>query len=222
MPTLRLSDNDKCSITSEFDIVLNKARNNHVFPLDKDELWELFVDIFPPHCASAYRELYQWKSSLLRTGGYCSYMTLDDDVGGRYKITIIGVQNLPDVEPEYVEGKWYPELLKWAREYYDTDRKVCKAQRYVAHAVDNCTSAGQILRVLPEDCAKFLPSKVTSTFSQAERRSRIPRDFTPDPEKAELVLNMLALGSISPNHKGLNAEVSSYVEPVLDTNPETP
>lgn len=224
MPTLRLSDNDKTNITTEFDIVLNKARNNHVFPLDKDELWEVFVDTFPPNCASAFRELHQWKPSLLSTGSYCAYMTLADEVDGTYKVTIIGASHVPDVEPHFVEDssssafcplstRWYPELLKWARAYYDTDRKVLEAQRYVGYAIDECTSAGQILRVLPEDCVKFLPSKVTSTFSQAERRSRIPRDFTPNPEKAELVLNMLALGSISPDHKGLNAEVSNYIEP---------
>jgi hypothetical protein len=214
MPTLRLSDNDKTNITTEFDIVLNKARHNHVFPLDKDELQNLFVDSFPVNIASAYREIYQWKSSLLRTGGYCAYMTLSDEVDGTYKIIIIDATSLPDVEPHFVGGsKWYPELLKWATESHDTDKKIFEAQRYVSKAVDNCTSAGQILRVLPEDCVKFLPPKVTSTFSQAERRSRIPRDFTPNPEKAELVLNMLALGSISPDHKGLNAEVSSYIEP---------
>lgn len=214
MPTLRLSDNDKCSITSEFDIVLNKARHNHVFPLDKDELQSLFVDSFPVNIASAYREIHQWKPSLLRTGGYCAYMTLVDEVDGTYKITIMNATSLPDVEPHFVRGsKWYPELLKWVREYYDTNNKILEAQRYVEVAVRNCTSAGQILRVLPEDCTKFLPAKVTSTFNQAERRSRIPRDFTPDPEKAELVLNMLALGSISPDHKGLDAGVSSYIEP---------
>lgn len=213
MPTLRLSDNDKSIISTEFDIVIGKARNNHPFPLNEEEIQELFIDTFPPTVASAYRELRNYDTSLLRISKYCSYFGVQDGLGGVYKITLYraGVSHLPDIEPT-VTGTQYPELLKWAKEYRDTDLKVTTAQRYVSRAINTCTSGGQILRVLPEDCAKFLPPRVTNTFAHAERRSRIPRDFSPVPEKAELVLNMLALGSISPNSKGINAEVSNYLD----------
>jgi hypothetical protein len=210
---MRLSDSNKGWIESQFDRVIQRAIHNHPFPIPKDDLNDWFLSFMPDNISSAWREIQRYNPYLLRNSGWRACFVVHT-YEGKYHCELGDVGAIPPTEPEVSLGDMhYNKVLKWASEYHDTNAKIIKAQRYVSDAIQSCTSAGQILRVLPEDCVRFIPPDVASSFGNAERKSRIPANFSIDKELEELTMNMLALGSISPEEvTGQASEVTRYEE----------
>lgn len=215
MPTMRLSPNDKSHIENQFHKVLNRAPNNYPFPVVKKELKEWAFSLMPESMADAYKLLKSYDKSLVQSCGWC----FDIDVHlpneeGIYLIRIDASMNLPNFKPNVLPGdNYHTEVVEWCKNVSDLDSRVAQASRYVSHAIDSCTSAGQIVRVLPEDCVRFVPNTILSTLADAERKSRVPRHFEPDPEKEKNVLDLLAIGSISPEDRpGLDVAVITFRE----------
>jgi hypothetical protein len=210
MPTKRLTDHDKSWTEHQYTRVFTKAINAHEFPLKKEEIRDWFIDSMPSSIASAYREVFDFNKNLLSTSGYCSYFKIYlPEKTGYYSCTAMDIGHMPHFEPKFLEGSsHYDEVIKWAAQYWTTNEKIKAVHEYVEAAIYACTSAGQLQRVLPEESLRFLPGEVASTFKHAERKSRIPRDFAVNKHMEELLMEMLALGSISPEDRlGANVTV---------------
>lgn len=203
MPTQRLSDTDKSWIESQFDQVLNRANNNKPFPVSEEDIPEWVFSTLPDSVAEAWKVCRQFDQRLVMTAGY--YFNIEvicKDNIGKYYLRCEEIGNVPNHKPVIDEGSmWYEEVLNWCDETHALSEKVHEAELYLESAIYSCTSAGQIARILPDDCLRFVPNTVLSSLQDAERKSRIPRGFKPDEEKAGLLLDMLALGSISPEER---------------------
>lgn len=218
MPTMRLSPNDKSNIDRQFSVVICRAPNSHTFPVPEDELKDWVFSLLPEEIADAYKLVKKYDKKMVQEAGWCfdakvHQPATPERLQGRYKIRFDASENLPNCEPTVTEGcAYYEEILKWCNDVYKLDKQVRIASEYVTHAIESCTSAGQIVRVLPEDCIRFVPNTVLSTLADAERRSRIPANFEPDKDAEQLVLDMLTIGSISPETRpGLDVNVITFM-----------
>lgn len=217
MPTMRLSPNDKSSISHQFTRVLYRAPNSHTFPVPEDELEDWVFSLMPESVSDAYKLVKQYDKKLIQQAGWCFdmkvYKPLTETIAeGEYLLRVDTSKDLPNFSPMIREGcDHYEEILKWSQDVNELNKKTAIAERYVDSAIESCTSAGQIVRVLPEDCFRFVPDFVLNTLADAERRSRIPASFEPDKKKEQFVLDMLAIGSISPETRpGLDVAVIDF------------
>lgn len=213
MPTQRLSDTDKSFICSRFDAVLNRAGNNLVFPiLEKEEMLEWIVACMPDHVRNPYLALKQNAPSLCRDGGWCNYFYIKHDSGESYELESNGVTGWPNWRLIVTkEHEHFDDIWQWCNDTHTIQSQVRRCDTYVSKAIDSCTSAGQIARIFPQDILRFLPPATLNSLGDAERKSRIPRDFTIDPELTELVANTMALGSVCPDSRaGINIGINKY------------
>lgn len=213
MPTQRLSDSDKSWIESQFSGVLVQAGNNIKFPIELDDLKEWVVSTMPDHIRNPYETLLENAPRMLRDASYCSYGVLYAPEG-EYELCFNG--NSDHFPPNYKieigdDDPMYDAIRDWARDYHTIQVQVNKCRRYIASAIEECTSAGQIARIFHADILRFLPHSTLSSLEYAERKSRVPRGFTINPEMTEMVANTMALGSVCPDRKqGLDVDVSSF------------
>lgn len=213
MPTQRLSDSDKSWIESCFSGVLVQAGNNIKFPLEEDDLKDWVLDTMPKHIRKPYEALRENAPRMLRSAGYCNYAVLYTPEG-EYELCFNGLQE--HFPPEYKaeigdDNPIYDDIVDWARDYRKIQKQVNRCRQYVAHAIDECTSAGQIARIFHGDILRFLPPATLSSLGDAERKSRVPRGFEIVPEMTELVANTMAIGSVCPDRKqGLDVDVQSF------------
>jgi hypothetical protein len=73
-----------------------------------------------------------------------------------------------------------------------------KADRFARRIVDNSTSVGQVYRALPF-IKSYLDEGLVDSLGEAERRSRMPRDFTENWEfrqRRDELHNALAMGHL--------------------------
>lgn len=206
MPTERLSDDDKSTINGEMDAIINRAMFNKKFPVKSKDLFEWLVDQMPDSHQKAYRLLRAENKKLVSTSGTW---------GSKFKIrdanTEYTVQVTAKVPYDYVvvaeNDSRNAEVVEWLLWYEDLKIKVDSASSYAATLVWACTSAGQLKRLLPKEVLRFIPTHLLN-FDDVERRSRIPRSFKPDSDKMDNLMQMLALGSLSPKErKGLDIEL---------------
>lgn len=214
MPTQRLSDSDKSWIDSQFSGVLVQAGNNIKFPIATDEeLKQWVLDTMPDHIRKPYETLKENAPRMLRDGNWCNYGDLIAPEGS-YSLSFNSSSDEfpPNYKPVITEETdLYDEILTWARDYHTVQRQVNKCRRYISRAIEECTSAGQIARIFHGDILRFLPHSTLSSLQYAERKSRVPRGFTIDPEMTEMVANTMALGSVCPDRKqGLDVDVGSF------------
>lgn len=213
MPTQRLSDSDKSWIESCFTSVLVQAGNNVRFPVEEKDLKDWVLNTMPSHIRTPYETLRQNAPGMLRTASYCSYAVLYTPEG-EYELCFNGLQDHfpPDYKPEVGDDDPnYDDIVDWARDYRKIQTQVNRCRRYIANAIEECTSAGQIARIFHQDILRFLPVATLNSLGDAERRSRVPRGFEIVPEMTELVANTLALGSVCPDSKqGIDVDVQSF------------
>lgn len=214
MATQRLSDVDKSFIISRFSAVLRRAGNNLTFPVPtKEEVREWVINCMPAHIRNPYLALRENAPGLVREGGWINYLTIHNDKGEQYELEFNGVTGWPNwkgiVTPEH---EHYDEVWQWCHDFHTIENQVRRCEKYVDEAIDSCTSAGQIARIFPEDILRFLPHNTLQSLGDAERKSRIPRDFNIDPEMTELVANTMAIGSVCPESRdGVSVEVSKFI-----------
>jgi hypothetical protein len=203
MPTQRLSDSDKSYISSRFDQVLFRAGNNLTFPLQtKEEVVEWVVDCMPKHIRKPYQALKQNAPTLIRDGGWSNRLDIRNENDEQYELEFDGITGWPNwrafITPEH---EHFDDVWQWCQDMHTIKGKVKRAERYKDNAIEACTSAGQIARIFPQDILRFLPPNTLNSLGDAERKSRVPRGFTIDPEMTELVANMMAIGSVCPDER---------------------
>ena len=207
MPTMRLGDNEHQQIYNSFKRVAKRANNNKVFPLVKDDFPEFGYSLLEPRIAERYIFLRNeavaltscesWNPSIyVNTKEYKYYITLASNTYIKMPLDDMVV---PDTHPKYAK------LLKWAEEQHAVETRVNLAMNDLETIVYSCSSVGQIKRVLQEDILCFIPDYMRSTFTHAERRSRIPAGLGADikelARQLEEIAYVLALGSISPEKR---------------------
>lgn len=203
MATMRLGDVERGSIKSNFSTMLARANNNKSFPMEEDEIWDFGMSLLPVQTAEYYQYLRDHAKELTTEAGWNPEFGIRNDEA-KFSVTIYGV-TLPQEHLQLLDTHpRYAEILEWCEHRHVMSERIDDADYYMREVVDACSSVGQIKRLMPEDILRFVPSQMRDTFKHAERRSRVPRDFTPEPERAERLGQMLAIGSLSPeNREGL-------------------
>lgn len=207
MATLRLADDEKRNITSGIRNLIGRAHHNKPFPIDEKDIFEWVVDQLPLHQRKAYRLLRKELPVLTRADNYSSNFEIADTLL-TYLIHVGTKLPMPGVFILKADPH-HQEVIDWAEHYMDLNDKTRKAEYHIGDLISSCTSVGQIKRLMPEEALRLIPSHLLD-FSEVERRSRIPASFFPDKDKMENLMQMITLGSISPeSRKGLSAWVSS-------------
>lgn len=201
MATLRLSDSDKQQLCNQFFAELSRCRHNRKFPLKKKQIYKLGLTILPKDVRKAFRLLSEKAGYLVAEE--CRRATIQiSDTNNEYR-AIVSYIRWPSREDGIVppDHEHYPVLLEWCQNFHEIHAKVELAGDYVRSIVCACTSAGQIKRILPDEVLRLLPAHITRSFGDAERQSRIPASFRPDPIAEENLVSMLALAAISPEKR---------------------
>lgn len=98
----------------------------------------------------------------------------------------------PDIEPEL-----YTPLCEYVLHRRYADYLAGLATVWVEGAVKSCTSVGQLKRALP-DFSPLFTDWMRETLRQAQRASRMPKDFPHDMYAQTLALNTITLTSLLP------------------------
>lgn len=199
MPTERLSDDNKQNISSALDRVIERAMFNKKFPINKKDLFEWLVDQMPQTHQDAYRLLRDENKKLVTNSGSWGSKFKVRDTNSEYTIQVTAKVPYDNIEVRETDSR-VADVIVWLKWYEELKAKVSDAESYGDSLVYACTSVGQLRRLLPDEIMRFIPSKLLD-FSEVERRSRIPRGFHPDPERMDNMLQMLALGSLSPKER---------------------
>jgi hypothetical protein len=206
---MRLGDSERSSIKSAFRAVANKAKNSKVFPLTEEDFPDFGYSLLEPRIAKYYEFLRSEAEDLTSAATWNPSFNIRD-ANYLYDISIYGVTMPKEGLLVTEQHSMYAVLLKWGEEQNDIDDRVDSSMYYLSGIVESCSSTGQIKRVLQEDIIRFVPDYMQNTFKGAERRSRIPAGLELEDEKTEQLIDILALGAISPdNREGLNASVDS-------------
>ena len=214
MATARLSDSDRSNIVWTLELVINKSLNSKSFPVKKNKLMEWGIKQLPKPIKKAYILLREDCPELTRkASGYDCGFTIRTDTH-QYKIKfgesgtkfpLEGLLILPN-------DKYHTQIIEWAVWFNEISEKVEEANKYINNLVYACTSVGQLKRLLPQEVMRFIPTHLCD-FSEVERRSRIPASFMPEQEKLDNMLQMLTVGSISPDQrKGISVNVELVTE----------
>jgi hypothetical protein len=199
MATARLSDDDKRSIRNTISKVINRALNNKKFPIKKDDVWGVAMDQMKKRHRKAYELLTNECSDLVtKTNRWGAYLRIQSPT---HTYALMMSQRLP--KSELIVRENYPchaELLAWAEWYAELEEKLADANVFCAELIESCTSVGQVKRLLPDEALRFVPDHLLD-FSEVERRSRVPAGFTPEPDRMDNLMQMLALGSLSPEKR---------------------
>jgi len=207
MATARITDNDRNQIASRFHAVARQSLNNQVFPVAKDDFKEWTYSLLPEDIRDRWLYLKEKQKNLIRmTGGYNSHFKIRGDLY-EYRLSIDEKIPYEDM-PVPLEHPTHEAILKYCDDQYEAMQNLRDAMSWLEYCVNQCHSVGQIKRVLTDDIIRFVPNYFTSTLADAERASRIPRDFTPNDERMEQLANVLALGTLSPERrKGLDVSL---------------
>ena len=211
MPTKRLSTYDKDNLCHKFRNIIYKCSNTQHFPVKKTEVVEWTRSLLPESVIVAFDVLLDYSkqlemgSTLARTA-YSDVMfeLHTDDATYKGEFNVWGIEE--DVVPcTYTirEGdRFFDELARWAEERRKTQHKIRDAINYIEQLIHSCTSSGQVKLLLPDEVDKFLSSSLLHSLQFAERKSRIPQSWTKNKEREENFMEMLALGSLSPDERG--------------------
>lgn len=200
MATMRLGDVERASIKSNFSVVLGRAANNKAFPLEKDDAWEFGMSLLPVQIAEYYEYLREHARDLTSESGWNPEFFLNTDEF-KFGLSIYGV-SLPQEDLQLQSNHpRYAEILEWCEYRYGITERINDADHYMESIIYSCSSVGQIKRLMPDDILRFIPSNYRDSFKNAERRSRIPAGFKPEPDRLEQLAQMLALGSLSPKER---------------------
>lgn len=220
MPTLRLDDSSRETITDAFSHVLDRITNNKEFPLKHEDVWDFGMRILDRKVAQSYQYLLDNKAELTTKAMWNPEIVLSNGTW-EYGITLFtSSMGLPyDRMPVPVTDLKFNELIEWCDYYEELKKKQKDADSFMRYLIYSCSSVGQIKRVMPADFLTFLPNRMIATFNDAERRSRVPAGYDPQQGQLEHLAQMLALGSISPEKReGMNVSTTRTRISSFDTS----
>jgi hypothetical protein len=216
MATLRLDDGFKAQIVSHFREPLNRVMHNAKFPIEEKDVWDVGLSLLPPEVKDAYLYVSEYNDDMTRTCRWIpSLYILDGDY--KYSLTVqdsgaslpYDNMHMPRTHP------LHDEVLKFAIAQTEAQKQLTKADDTLTHIIWNCTSIGQVKRIMEKDAdlLKFVPEHMQRTFAEAERRSRIPKAYTRTPADLQHLGQVLATGSLSPkNVVGTRVQVEASIE----------
>lgn len=199
MPTYRLSYDDKHTLAQCFNKTLSCCLNNSVFPIrDSREFADFAIGLIREPARTHYIELLRLDASLVGAKQrYLNWFLLPAEEG-KYKIECRSLIVPRDGLVLNSEHPMYQEILEWARQSHKIRQDAKRARIYAEHAIDVCSTFGQVMRVCPPDFATYLPNNMVASMKNAERASRFPKRLRHQPDEIEHLGRMLALGALSP------------------------
>ncbi len=208
MATARLSDQDKGTIVHNFNAILTRVTNNKVFPLADEDMYAWGIRQLRKEIREPYEFLIERAKYLVSVASYNTSFFIESS---EYRYEVSHYAKWPCKSLTIREtDPLHKAVLAYVEWYYDSINTTQAANRYQHNAIHCCTSAGQITRIFPPEVIRFLPDNIVGTLGDATRKSRIPESFSPNEEELENLMQMLALGSISPEDlTGLNIHVQS-------------
>lgn len=212
MPTQRLSDYEKDDLTGEYLSMLGRAGYNQPFPMEfKSQVWDMGIDLLPKRIRKAYVLLRDEAPLLTSVSKYRTQFIIRGATH-EYKFSIL--ENAP--MENLVIYKSYPrydEILAWVQWKVKISIQIHDASNTIKRAIQCCTSAGQVKRILPPETLRIMPATMLESLGEAERISRVPAGFKVTTEEMEHFVNMLTLGSISPERrKGVFCDINNVEE----------
>lgn len=214
MATPRLSDHDKSQLTWALEAVIDRALNSKKFPIKKKHFMEWGIKQLSKPVKKAYRLLRDDCPALTHhVSGYgCQFMVRTDSLEYRMSVSGSGVK-FPMTDLLILPSdKYHADIIEWAVWHDEVYNKIQAANSYANFLVFACTSSGQLKRLLPQEVMRFIP-KHLCYFKEVERRSRIPASFTPNEQELDNMIQMLAVGSLSPEtRKGIAVTINSIEE----------
>lgn len=218
MPTQRLYQDDRNKIKQAFHNQLERIPASHPFPVQAGDLRGYYLALVPDevHEAFATLERYQrdthnrhinanWKDAAGRTW-YVEFWTRIPEHDG-YQAGVVSARvDLGDMPRlnyfmDESHADW-PAIVEWAYEYSTLTDRIQEAYRYVEYCVKHCNTAGQLQRLIPESIHYLPNSEVKRSILNAERRSRMPVNFTRNTTKQEQLVDLMVLASLCPPDKG--------------------
>lgn len=200
MATTRLGDHERGRTIADFNEIIGRAANNKVFPLDPENSWGFGLGLLPDGVRDKYIHLTVVEPSLVTKAGWNPTIVVADNIN-KWKIDLYG-QAMPKDNMQVPETHpLYQPLIEWCEYHHQIIVDISTADSYLRKIVNACSSAGQIKRLMPPEVLTYLPAKLVLSFGNAERQSRIPRNFQIDKEKMEHFANMLAIGAMSPDKR---------------------
>ncbi len=208
MATARLTDNDKSEIAGNLSNVINRALNNKKFPLRKEKVFNWLSNQMKSTHRDAYLLLRDECPKLITNcRSWEANFFIRSDIN-EYKVSIHTKIPTPELRI-HLNDPHYSDVLEWVKWYWELHAKVDEADTYAHHLIWGCTSVGQIKRLLPDEILRFVPSHLLD-FSEVERKSRVPRGVSQNTDQFENMMQMAALGALSPSEaKGVNTNVTT-------------
>lgn len=208
MPTQRLSDYEKADLIGEYNDMLGRGAYNQPFPIEyKKEVWGMGIDLLPRKIRAAYVLLREEAMILTAASKYRTQFIINDEKY-QYKFHILEAAPMENLVIHKSHER-YDAILKWIVWQTKIQIQITEAERTISKAIKACTSAGQIKRILPPEALRIMPNAMLASLDEAERRSRVPAMFKVTQDEMEHFVNMLTLGSISPERrKGVYCDIS--------------
>lgn len=215
MPTLRIGDQERQEIRGAFNKVAQRAKNTNPFPLTEDDFPEFGYSLLEPRIAKYYSFLREEAKDLTSAATWRPDFRLKNaDV--TYTITLGTDVEVPKENLLMLESHpMYHDILAWAQGYCKVRNKVDNAMWFLRCVLDECSSTGQVKRVLSEDVLRFLPKYMNQYWEYAERQSRWPSGLETEGAERNLteLADVLALASISPEKReGMDVSASRNID----------
>ena len=173
MATKRLSEYDRRQIKNAIKEITGKADNFYPFPIqDNDEIKKWLHTLVPLILKDAYDILAQRvNENFFNHSTYTEVVFYTD----MHKYDFMPVHEyMPRFTYNLTEDNpHWGEITDWAFKRCALQKEVVLAESYLCRAIDACSTAGQIKRILPE-LIGLLPEGIKSSIFQAARISRFP------------------------------------------------
>jgi len=213
MATLRLDDGSRSQIIAQFRAVMNRVMHNKTFPIEENDTWEFGLSLLPENVRASYLHVFGYNESMVREQRWHPEVNLVDG-DTMFQLCMYGAQarmpydkmNVPRTHPKH------QELVEYATAQIEAQKHLSMADGTLTHIIHNCTSIGQVKRIMEKDAdlLRFVPDYMKESFAKAERRSRVPKSFNKTAHDLRHLGNVLATGSLSPETiVGMRATVES-------------
>lgn len=218
MATTRLTEWERSSVRNEFMQTLVRSVNNPPFPVPREDIFRFGIEIMdvPEPVRKAYALLINYnKGGLANKSTYQANFKVQDEQNKLVYICQSGTfESMPSGDLcVYHTHPLHQEILKWCELHYQLQIKYNWAMKVTDEILDNCHSAGQLKRVLPQEAVRFLPNHMIASFKDAIRKSRYPAGLNIEQHFLDNLCDTLALGSINPeDRKGARVECTEKIE----------
>lgn len=181
MPTKRLTDYDRSRLNDPIRNLLKRLMHAAETPAcmvgDKKQQ-RLLRATWPDDIRSRIEWLEDnSKDSLARESHPRIYIRSNEERDICYQVSFYNIRGR-NVKPGFLpeDDVDFAAVQEFCRQDLENNRRYNEAARTFSNVLGHCTSAGQMVRVLPY-IEQYMPKRVRESLLDAERKSRWPKDL---------------------------------------------